>query len=65
MTILEAVVWCFGIMVTGITICSVAKAFTEANSKLRDILESLDEARHERQMEEEKQYERENNSEGS
>lgn len=30
MTILEAVVWCFGIMVAGITICSVAGSFSRA-----------------------------------
>lgn len=30
MTILEAIVWCLGIMVAGITICSVAGSFSRA-----------------------------------
>lgn len=71
MTILEAVVWCFGIMVAGITICRVAGSFSRADKTLeeirwdfRKIIENQDEARHERQMQEEAQYDRENNSEG-
>lgn len=50
--------------VLGWTFGSIARSLKRANRKLDDILVELREARHDRQMQWEQQYERENNSEG-
>lgn len=67
MTLLQAFVWCFGILVGGSTICSVAKSLSGANKiveeirfGLRKVYESTDELRHEMQMSQEEQHGSEN-----
>lgn len=72
MTLIEAVVWLVGIITTGVTIRYTAGAFAIANKTLqeirwdfRKIIETLDDERHERQMQkEEGSDENQNDSEG-
>lgn len=63
MTILEAVVWIIGILTAGGTLGSIAKSFSNARATVRDVIEELDQKRHEEQMEKERQYVREDDSE--
>lgn len=67
----NVVAYIVGSGVAGFVTARVLHQFSRANAtlddiraELRTVVENQDEERHERQMEWEKQYERENNSEG-